>query len=202
MSPQLLFTLFSFRKEITYVATAFLIAILLPIIAVIVITRVGIDAVSDRLVEYDEIAGTVLLKNPKDGSVYKEITGPFAWPVRGVITLEFGESSIFQPFHTGIDIANPNGQRGDPITVFMPGKVIYTGSIFWGYGKHVMVDHGDSLSSIYAHLDTINVEKGREVKPGDVIGTEGRTGWATGNHLHFEIRVFGIPVNPRTFLGY
>ncbi len=57
MSPQLLFTFFSFRKEITYVATAFLLVILLPIIAVVVITRVGIDAVSDRLVEYDSVTG-------------------------------------------------------------------------------------------------------------------------------------------------
>ncbi len=201
MNPRLLLTLFSFRKEITYVFTAFLLAILLPIIAVIVITRVGIDAVSDRLVEYDTVTGTVLIKNPKDGSVYKEITGPFAWPVKGVITLEFGESSIFQPFHTGIDIANPDGKRGDPITPFMPGKVVYAGRIFWGFAKHIVVDHGDNLASIYAHLDTINVERGQDVAPGNVIGTEGRTGWTTGNHLHFQINVFGIPVNPRVFLG-
>lgn len=97
-----------------------------------------------------------------------------------------------------MDIA---GKKGDPITTFMPGKVIYAGEIFWGFGKHVIIDHGDNISSLYGHLDKINVKKDQDVKPGDVIGLEGSTGWSTGPHLHFETRVFGIPVNPKSFIG-
>ncbi len=112
------------------------------------------------------------------------------------------QSSLFQVFHTGIDIANPVGKVGDPINPFLPGKVIYAGEIFWGYGKHIIIDHGNNITSVYGHLDKIFVVKGQEIKDTKtVIGREGQTGWATGPHLHFEIRVFGIPVNPRTFLG-
>jgi len=71
---------------------------------------------------------------------------------------------------------------------------------FGGYGKHVIIDHGNNISTVYAHLDKVFVYKGQKVKMGDVLGSEGSTGWATGPHLHFEIRVYGIPVNPKVFL--
>lgn len=199
MNLFLAWNIFSYRRELAYVATAFLLVILLPIIAVIVLTQTGINVVSDTLAEINEVTQVVELKNPLDGSIYKTIAGPFAWPTTGVITLEFAQSSKYQLFHTGLDIA---GKRGDPITPFMDGKVIYAGEISWGYGKHIVIDHGDNVTSIYAHLDKIYVAPGQEVEPGDIIGTEGSTGWSTGPHLHFETRVFGIPVNPRVFLGY
>lgn len=198
MNLFLAWNIFSYRRVLAYVATAFLLVILLPIIAVIVLTQTGINVVSDTLAEINEVTQVVELKNPLDGSIYKSIEGPFTWPTTGVITLEFSKSSLYQLFHTGLDIA---GKRGDPITPFMSGKVIYAGEISWGYGKHVVIDHGDNLTSIYAHLDKIYVAPDQEVEPGDVIGTEGSTGWSTGPHLHFETRVFGIPVNPRVFLG-
>lgn len=197
MNSFLAWNIFSYRRELAYVATAFLLVILLPIIAVIVLTQTGINIVSDTLAEVNQVTQLVELKNPLDGSVYKTIEGPFAWPTTGVITLEFAQSSLYQVFHTGIDIA---GKRGDPITPFMSGKVIYAGEISWGYGKHVVIDHGDNVTSIYAHLDKIYVAVDQEVQQGDIIGTEGSTGWSTGPHLHFETRVFGIPVNPRVFL--
>lgn len=75
------------------------------------------------------------------------------------------------------------------------------GRYFGGFGKHIIVDHGDNITSLYGHLDKIFVIRGQEVKPGDIIGLRGDTGWSTGPHLHFQINVFGIPVNPRTFLG-
>jgi len=94
------------------------------------------------------------------------------------------------------------GKVGDPVNAFLPGKVIYAGEIFWGYGKHIIIDHGNNITTVYGHLDKIFVVKGQEITTTkQVIGREGQTGWATGPHLHFEIRVFGIPVNPRTFLG-
>ena len=198
MNLFLAWNIFSYRRELAYVASAFLFVILLPVVAVIVLTQTGINIVSDTLAEINEVTQLVELKNPLDGSVYKTIEGPFAWPTTGVFTLEFSQSSKYQLFHTGLDIA---GKRGDPITPFMKGKVIYAGEISWGYGKHVVIDHDDNITSIYAHLDTIEVAVDQEVEPGDVIGTEGSTGWSTGPHLHFETRVFGIPVNPRVFLG-
>jgi murein DD-endopeptidase MepM/ murein hydrolase activator NlpD len=72
--------------------------------------------------------------------------------------------------------------------------------LYLGYGKHIIIDHGDSITSVYAHLDRIYIYKDAEVYIGDIIGTMGETGWATGPHLHFEVRVYGIPVNPSTFL--
>jgi murein DD-endopeptidase MepM/ murein hydrolase activator NlpD len=83
----------------------------------------------------------------------------------------------------------------------MEGTVTYAGEIFWGYGRHIMIDHGDNITSVYAHLDRIFVYKGQKVYVGDTIGNMGSTGWSTGPHLHFEIRVYGVPVNPRAILG-
>jgi len=199
MNPILLWQLFSHRKELKYVATTFLLVLLLPVLAVLVITQTGIEVVSDSLVGFNEIRLTVQIKNPLDGKIVKEISGPFIWPLTGRITLEFGESDLpYQPFHTGIDIAT---KRGDPIAAFMPGNVIYAGEISWGFGRHIIIDNGDNITSIYAHLDKIYVEKGQKVKQGQIIGTEGSTGWSTGPHLHFQTNIFGIPVNPRVFLG-
>lgn len=195
-------TLWSFRKELKLVIASFLIAISLPIIAVIILTNVGIDVVSDKLATYNTQTNKVQILDPLTGKVVKEISPLIAWPATGVITLEFGESDWpYQPFHTGIDIANPSGLEGDPITSFMDGKVIYAGEIFWGFGKHIIIDNGNNVSSLYGHLSKIYVYKGQKVKITDIIGEEGSTGWSTGPHLHFSVYVFGIPVNPRTFLG-
>ncbi len=195
-----IYTIWSFRKELYIVLSAFLIVLSLPIIAVVILTHTGINIVSDALVNVEVATRTIQIKNPADGSIVKEINPEVAWPAQGVFTLEFGESSLYQPLHTGLDIANPNGQVGYPITPVMDGKVIYEGEIFWGYGKHIIIDHGDNITSVYAHLDRIYVYKDQEVKIGDTIGTMGNTGWSTGPHLHLEIRVYGIPVNPNIFL--
>lgn len=195
-------TIWSFRKELFYVALAFVLILLIPVIAVFILTHTGINVVSDKLATVNSKTQAIQIRNPKDGSIVKEIHPTVAWPVTGVITLEFGESDFpYQIFHTGIDIANPNGQIGDSITPVMDGTVIYAGEIFWGYGKHIIIDHGDNITSLYGHLDKIYVVNGQKVTVNDVIGKEGSTGWSTGPHLHFQINVFGIPVNPRTFLG-
>lgn len=198
MNPLTAWGIFSYRRELAYVASAFLFVILLPFVAVIVLTQTGFNTISDTLVGIDEVNQEVELKNPLDGSTTTTLEGPFVWPTTGKITLEFAKSSFVQAFHTGLDIA---GKRNEPVTPFMEGKVIYAGQISWGYGKHVIVEHDNNLTSIYAHLNQINVAPGQEVKPGDVIGGQGETGWATGVHLHFQVNLYGIPVNPRTFLG-
>lgn len=180
---------------------AFLLVLATPLIAVIILTQTGINIVSDKLASFDPKSQKIEIHNPIDGSVIATIDKEITWPIKGVITLEFGENDLpYQPFHTGIDIASPYHQIGGSITPFMEGKVIYAGEISWGFGKHIIIDNGNNIHSIYAHLDKINVYSGKEVKPGDIIGKEGQTGWATGPHLHFQINVFGIPVNPRIFL--
>lgn len=191
-------TIFSFRKELKLVFLAFLVAIMLPVIAVFILAHTGINVVSDALVGVDSETKNIQILDPATGEVVNEIDPTIAWPVQGVITLEFAQSSKYQVFHTGIDIANT---LGTPITPFMQGEVVYAGEIFWGYGKHIIIDHGDNIRSIYAHLDKIYVFEGQEVNIGDEIGRMGSTGWSTGSHLHFESRVYGIPVNPRVFLG-
>lgn len=174
---------------------------MVPVIGVILLTRVGINIISDKLVESNPITQSIEIKDPTSGEIVKEIKPQVVWPVHGVITLEFGQSSGYQVFHTGIDIANPVGQIGDVVNPAMDGKVIYAGEISWGYGKHIIIDHGDNITTIYAHLDKIYVYNGQKVTITDTIGKEGQTGWATGPHLHFETRLYGIPVNPRVFLG-
>jgi murein DD-endopeptidase MepM/ murein hydrolase activator NlpD len=201
MNPYIFVTAWSFRKQLVFVASVFLGILTLPVIAVIILANTGINVVSDTLVHLDIGTHTIQLFDPT-GAKYKDLEINTSWPVYGVITLGFGESDLpYQPFHTGIDIANPQGKIGDNIIAMMPGKVIYAEEISWGYGKHIIIDHGNNVTTLYGHLSKILVIEGQEIKAGEVIGQEGQTGWATGPHLHFEVRVFGIPVNPITFLG-
>lgn len=195
-------TVWSYRKELVIVLLAFLFILSLPVAAVFMLTNAGIDIVSGKLATHNSQTNKVEIHNPADGSVIKEISQEAEWPVHGVVTLEFGAIDLpYQPLHTGIDIANPEGQIGDPVTPVMDGTVTYAGEIFWGYGKHIVIDHGNNITSLYAHLDKIYVYTGEKVHLGQIIGHEGDTGWATGPHVHFETRVYGIPVNPRTFLS-
>ncbi len=190
---------FSIKKELQIVLLAFVLILLLPVAAVFMLTNAGIDIVSDHLATQNAQTQSVDIHDPKDGSVVASINNPMHWPLHGVVTLEFGAIDLpYQPLHTGIDIANV---MDTPVTPFMDGRVTYAGEIFWGYGKHIIIDNGNNISSLYAHLDKIYVYPGEKVTMNQVIGAEGETGWATGPHVHFEIRTYGIPVNPRTFLA-
>lgn len=169
----------------------------MPVIGVIVITNTGIPAVSDSLTNLNTKTHQIDVRDPT-GKVIAHIDIATALPVHGVVTLEFGESDLpYQPFHTGIDIVD---KIRDPITPFMKGRVQSVNHLSWGYGNYVVIDHGNNITSLYGHMSETNATPGQIVQPGDVIGKEGSTGWSTGPHVHFEIKVFGIPVNPRTFL--
>lgn len=193
-------TAFSMKRELKLIAGTFLMLCLLPVFAVTMATQVGINLISEALASGDPQTGIVEIHDPGTGDVIGTITEPRFWPISGVVSLEFGEIHLpIQPLHTGIDIA---GTLGDPILPFMGGTVMKVESLSWGYGKYVVVDHGDHVTSVYAHFDTLQVIVGQEVVAGStVLGRRGSTGWSTGPHLHFETRVFGIPVNPRTFLS-
>ncbi len=171
---------------------------MLPVIAVILLTQVGINVISDKLVNQNAMTQAIQIKDPTTGEVVAEINPTVVWPTKGVITLEFGQSSLYQVLHTGIDIA---GKLDDPVNPAMNGTVIYAGEIFWGFGKHIIIDNGNNVSTIYAHLDKIYVYPGQKVTTDTIIGGQGQTGWATGVHLHFQVNVNGIPVNPRVFLN-
>lgn len=190
----------SFKTELKVIFVSLGVILLLPIFAVLVVADAGLDAVSNALAAVNPVTHLVEVRDPK-GEIIAQLQATTTWPVRGYVSLEFGDQSPYQEHHTGIDIANPNGQIGDAVTTFMEGKVIKADSSGKsGYGKYVTVDHGNNITSLYGHLSAINVAEKQDVKPGDVIGQEGSTGHSTGSHLHFEIRVYGVPVNPRVFM--
>lgn len=99
--------------------------------------------------------------------------------------------------HLGIDLAAP---KNTPILSSHAGLVIYVGREFKGYGRVVMVEGRDGYASLYAHLAKATVKPGQEIKQGQQIGLMGRTGHATGVHLHFEIRRQSGPVDPLQYL--
>jgi murein DD-endopeptidase MepM/ murein hydrolase activator NlpD len=120
-------------------------------------------------------------------------------PVNGAVTSGFGYRMhpIFhvRKLHTGVDL---HAGMGTPIHAAAAGTVIFAG---WrgGYGKCVIISHGGGLATLYGHQSEILVAEGQKVKRGEVIGKVGSTGYSTGPHLHFEVRVNGSPVDP---LGY
>ena len=99
--------------------------------------------------------------------------------------------------HAGVDLAAPGGS---PIVAAMSGRVILAraGS---GYGNYIIVDHGNGYATLYAHCSKLLVKKGQSVSRGQQIAKVGSTGASTGNHLHFEVRVKGTPVNPAPYIG-
>jgi murein DD-endopeptidase MepM/ murein hydrolase activator NlpD len=127
-------------------------------------------------------------------------SGKFMWPVAGRIQSGFGMRMhpIFgvMRFHTGIDIIAPYGTL---VKAADGGEVIKTG-YFGGYGNSVMLYHGGGFATYYAHLSSIRVSEGQFVGRGQVIGLVGSTGWSTGPHLHFEVRINGNAQNPRGYL--
>jgi septal ring factor EnvC (AmiA/AmiB activator) len=126
--------------------------------------------------------------------------GTFSWPASGPITSPFGMRNDpngrgFR-MHTGIDIGAPMGAT---ITASAGGRVIYAG---WegGYGNTIIIDHGGQTSTLYGHCSQIFVAEGQDVQRGQAIGAVGATGDATGPHLHFEIRINGVPIDPSSRL--
>lgn len=125
-----------------------------------------------------------------------------SWPVPGEITTLFGVPHWpYQAVHTGIDISDGKPSGSTPVRPFKPGRVVNTVRSYWGLGNYVIVDHGNGLTSLYAHLSSINVQVGQPVDKTAILGYQGSTGASTGPHLHFEIRVNGQVVNPLTYIG-
>lgn len=120
----------------------------------------------------------------------------FIWPISGPVTSEYGPR--WGGFHPGIDIA---GANGGAIVAARSGTVIYAQFNDGGYGNLVVIDNGGGYATAYAHQSRLTARVGQSVSQGQVIGYEGSTGFSTGPHLHFEIRVDGTAQNPRKFLA-
>ncbi len=116
-------------------------------------------------------------------------------PVPYPVTSHFGFSMDYfagTKYHTGVDMACPTGT---PVTNVMNGRVTFAGYSNSGYGYLVVVENA-GVQSFYGHLSRIDVQVGQTVEAGTVVGASGNTGWSTGPHLHWEVRVNGTPVDP------
>ena len=121
------------------------------------------------------------------------------WPVEAPMTSPYGlRFRGWTPdIHEGVDIAVP---EGTPVRAMKAGRVAHAGSL-GGYGLTVILQHGPNVQSLYAHLSRVDVRTGQSVAGRDVIGLSGRTGNATGPHLHFEVRRWGRSEDPVPLLG-
>lgn len=126
--------------------------------------------------------------------------GQLLWPASGPMTSPYGYRThpIFgdSRLHTGIDIGAPYGA---PVIAADAGVVAFAGTM-GGYGNVVVVDHGGGLATTYNHLATFSVSSGQSVGRGAPIANVGSSGYSTGPHLHFEVRVNGSPVDPMPYL--
>jgi len=141
-----------------------------------------------------------LTRNVTTADWVKANSAPNLWPVEGQVTGSFGER--IDPFngegafHSGVDIGS---SYGHPIVAPADGVVTFTDTM-GGYGKTIMIDHGNGISTRYGHLSGFAVTSGQKVQRGDVIGYVGESGRSTGPHLHYEVRINDTPVNPYKYL--
>lgn len=163
----------------------------------------NVDSVDIQLIkkEIEKTVETVseirkFLREEKD----REFSTPKGWPVFGHISSRFGYRehplTKSESFHSGIDI---NVSEGTPVRSTACGIVVYSG---WSYGNGniVVIEHGHSFTTLYAHNKKNLVTVGQRVKRGDVIALSGSTGDTTGPHVHYEVWKNGKPVNPEKFL--
>ena len=128
------------------------------------------------------------------------LNAPSLWPVVGRITSSFGQR--LDPFngegafHSGIDIGTTYGES---VRATADG-VVLKASFGNGYGREIMIDHGNGIQTVYGHLSGFAVTAGERVRRGQVIGYVGDSGRSTGPHLHYEVRIRDTPVNPHKYL--
>ena len=169
-----------------------------------------LDEVRDRRAGYESRLAalrresdtiSVFLRSIQAGQAVVAGSGQLSVPISGArLTSQFGPRvhPIFgtQRLHAGVDWAVPTGT---PVRAAAAGRVVHAGDR-GGYGRTVIIDHGGSLATLYAHLSVVSVGNGQNVERGQVIGAVGSTGFSTGPHLHFEVRVAGNPVDPLPYL--
>lgn len=139
-------------------------------------------------------ATPLIVRKVSVGGKSVTVTGEYRWPIAGYISSKYGPR--WGSFHHGIDIAAPYGRT---IVAARAGKVIFAG---WrgGYGNAVILSHGDGVTTLYGHASKLLVSYGQWVEAGQAIARVGSTGYSTGNHCHFEVRVNGQSVDPLSVL--
>jgi len=191
------------KTEVKIVLASLTVLVMLPAFAVVVFAASGASLIGDAVAYLNPITRLVELFDT-NGNKITEVEVTTNWPIHGYITDEFGTLADWRKKrglgpHTGIDIANV---IGTPITPFMKGTVVYNDDIDdTSCGKNVKVQHEFNITSVYCHMSsTALIPPNTIVNPGDPIGYVGNSGISTGPHVHLTIRVYGILVNPRTFL--
>jgi murein DD-endopeptidase MepM/ murein hydrolase activator NlpD len=161
-----------------------------------------VPSLHDTLEEYDYLRTSNSAR--RGGNIFSKGNVnilPAIWPVNGRLMDGFGRR--MDPFsgegamHTGVDISAP---QGTAVHATADGIVVHAS---WnaGYGRCVIVDHGNNYQTWYAHLSRIDVIEGQEIRQGEALGAVGSSGRSTGAHLHYEVRVGSSPVNPYRFLA-
>jgi murein DD-endopeptidase MepM/ murein hydrolase activator NlpD len=168
-------------------------------------SQAEIDAIDRQVAETIRAQQAARLKESEELGETEKVYSPegFTWPLDGkwhLVTTYFGYDEWRSGNHKGVDIGD-SGIAGTPIYAAQSGTVLTAyndGGYHGGYGNYVVIDHGGGISTLYAHGVTggIAVKAGDNVTKGQVISHVGATGWATGPHLHFEVRKNGTAVNP------
>lgn len=160
-----------------------------------------------RVVVKESISEKIHVGTKKNSSIPGNITsygGRFVWPTIGAyqISSDYGYRNFGDGWHGGIDIVRPGGSTGCTVVAAESGTVVFSG---WknSAGYTVIIDHGDGLKTHYYHMKqgSLKVSTGQKVKQGQAIGQIGASGYVTGAHLHFEVKVNGKDVNPKPYLG-
>lgn len=144
----------------------------------------AIRGIESKILEKTTLHSVAILGKSTEG---------YIWPLNGSVTSYYGPR--WGRMHTGIDI---DGTTGQPVVSSNSGTVILAAP-YSGYGNAVIIDHG-GVQTLYAHLSAFNVSEGQQVSQGEIIANVGCTGSCTGDHVHFEVRVNGSPVDPMSYL--
>jgi murein DD-endopeptidase MepM/ murein hydrolase activator NlpD len=158
-----------------------------------------IPTFSESVEEYNFLRSVAGLR-PNYGRRWHINVQPSIWPVHGRLMGAYGDRidpfSGEGAFHTGVDISAPTGAV---VRATADGVVVHAEWV-GGYGRLVVIDHGNRMRTYYAHLSRIRVREGQDVRRGETVGAVGSTGRVTAPHLHYEVRIGGAPVNPYRFL--
>ena len=162
------------------------------------LTSISIKAPVSQVIEKGMRAESISM----GGYTVTQTSGYFCWPVVGLhtVTSPFGWRSL--GYHRGIDISGANAS-GSLVVAGASGVVIESGWSTGGYGNYVMIDHGNGVETLYAHMldNSLMVSVGDHVTKGQAVGRVGNTGYSFGAHLHFEVRINGTRVNPAWYIG-
>ncbi|MEA2452188.1 MAG: hypothetical protein QOG04_898 [Actinomycetota bacterium] len=153
------------------------------------------DKEGNLLDESDRIRGNLLAIQARHAVMARGVSAEgYIWPLNGAINSPYGPR--WGRMHTGIDI---DGYTGQPIVASKDGVVVLA-EYYSGYGNAVVIDHGGGYATLYGHMSRFAVRSGESVEQGEIIGYVGCTGSCTGDHLHFEVRINGDPVDPMPYL--